>query len=76
MRKPTEYAIRVVCSHGKAKILMGAERADVIGSALELLGAIASGWTIEKVSVAEARKTEFGCSECVAKEFSLDELGW
>jgi hypothetical protein len=60
----TEFATRVLCKHGRAKLLMGAEPDELARSSEELLDAITKGFTVDRCTVVEARKTPFGCDEC------------
>ena len=68
MPKQREFATRVVCPHGKAVILMGAEREDIERESSELIDAIIGGCTVQRVTVSEARKSDFGCDTCRDRE--------
>ena len=68
VKSKREFAIRVVCPHGKAKLLMGADEDDIRNSLPDIGELLVLGCNVERVTVETARKTPFGCSKCVPGE--------
>lgn len=63
-KKEDQMAYRATCPHGQA-VLLTADRPDMQAeNAREIAACIRAGFTIDRITAEEARKSNFGCEVC------------